>query len=164
MSYVWNSLCTYARTISVRDLYNSRSLDGWSDRGDTYCAEDSVRGRSCKVLRVGKEHDARRRGRNAETAFRSGNPQTPWCACPRAARDRNYPHRSGRTLLWRISGIFPGHGLQLSNTRRSLQSSHLKRTKQALTRLWTIGIAGFPRIASPAFSSELPRGGASPTS
>ena len=45
----------------------------------------------------------------------------------------NHPHRSGRTLLRWVGGIFPGHGLQLSNPRRSLQGGCFRRAEQTLT-------------------------------
>jgi len=65
-----------------------------------------------------KEHDARRRGRNAKLLF---DPKltNPWRACPRAARDRIiHIGQAVRSMAGR--GIFPGYGLQLSNARRSL--------------------------------------------
>jgi len=117
-------------TISVRDLYNSRSLDGWSDRGNTYSAEDSVRGRSCKVLRVAKSMMLGDEAGMLKLLFDPENPTNSLGVHALGQRATEIIHIGpGRTLLWRISGIFPGHGLQLSNTRRSVQSSRLKRTK-----------------------------------
>jgi NAD(P) transhydrogenase len=44
-------------------------------------------------------------------------------------RDRNHPHWSGRTVLWRVGGIFPRHGVQLSDARRSLPGSRPRRAE-----------------------------------